>query len=71
MIALYRFLSVYLPGGPETEAKVGAEVGVGALEMARIGVSVPLSLMGAFGASPMSLFLLVGRRLWQMYGPAI
>ena len=45
LVALCRFSSMYLPGGP------GAEAGVGALEAVRVGMGVPLPLEEAFPLS--------------------
>lgn len=56
---------MYLPGGPRVDAKGD----VGALEMAEIGVGVPLPLVRAFLAS---LFLPAeDKRLRQAHKPAI
>ena len=68
-MALCRSLFVYLPDRP------GAGAGVGALETARVGVDVPLPLVGAPGAPSASSSLPVGggllRGLRQVRGPAI
>ena len=58
-MALCRFSSVYLLGGP----RVGAEMG--ALETAEVEVGMPLPLVGALGALPVSSSLPVGGGLLQ------
>lgn len=62
-MALYRSLSIYLSIGPKAKA------GVEALEMAGVGIEVPLPLMWALVAS--SFLPVRGGGLQQVYKLAI
>lgn len=65
-MALCRSKLVYISG--KLKVKVEAEARIGALKVVRVGMGVPLPLMGTFSASSS---LLVGARLRQVLGLAI